>query len=320
VIRLLCVIFLACLSLGLDAAQFNGVTYQGVRATGRQLGLEPTYASNLKTATFAGRGHNVRFYTHQKYTTIDGVKVWMGWPMAINKNLLYLSVVDVQKTLTPLLSDQKFPYKKLWHIVIDPGHGGKDTGARNPALGLNEKTLTLDIAKRLQQLLEGFGYKTTLTRDSDRFVDLKERARFANTLKADLFISIHLNAVDNQTVKGIETFCYTPKGMPSSARGSLASVDKRTHTANTHDINNLWLAYEIQKSMKSSLPSTDRGVKRARFTVLEDLKCPGVLVEGGFVSHPTEGARLASGMYRQQFAEAILKGVRNYHKRCKASR
>lgn len=318
-LRFLCVIFLACVATSLNAATFNGVEYQGVRATGRQLGLKPTYSSDLKNAIFSG-SHNVRFYTHQKYAIIDGVKVWMCYPMAINKNLLYLSVLDEKKTLSPLLSNVNVPYKKLWHIVIDPGHGGKDNGAQNTALNIKEKDLVLDMSKRLKQLLEGFGYKVTLTRDSDKFVPLKNRASFANAVKADLFISIHLNAVATSSVKGIETFCYTPTGSPSSARTTLASVDKRNHPANANDIHNLWLAYEIQKSMKTSLPSTDRGVKRARFTVLEDLKCPGVLIEGGFVSHPTEGARLASGLYRQQLAEAILQGVRNYHKRGQSAR
>jgi len=216
----------------------------------------------------------------------------------------------------PLLKPEAFSLSRtrLRHIVLDPGHGGKDTGAQNKALRVSEKNFTLDVSVRIKQQLEALGYKVTLTRSEDRFVELRDRSKLANTLRADLFVSIHFNASE-PSIRGIETYCYTHQGAPSSSRAEATKSDDVYQPANQNDVANLIAAYEIQRSLVKTLRSPDRAVRHARFAVLEDLNCPGVLVEGGYISSPREGARLSSSLYRQQIAQAVVDGIRNYHRK-----
>src|SRR5690606_15538234 len=126
---------------------------------------------------------------------------------------LHIPEIDYQNTLKPLFFPQQFePKRKLYRIVIDPGHGGKDSGALNNSLKLKEKYLALDLANRVKSRLEKLGYKVSLTRTDDTFIGLSERAAIANRAGADLFLSLHFNAVDAASVDGIETFIMTPVG------------------------------------------------------------------------------------------------------------
>jgi N-acetylmuramoyl-L-alanine amidase len=226
---------------------------------------------------------------------------------------LYISLADHEKTLQPALTPQIFPNPpRLYHIVLDPGHGGKDPGARNRALRLDEKNLTLDLARRLQRRLEARGYRVTLTRTTDTFLSLSERAAMANRLRADLFISLHCNAADATSVRGVETYAFTPRHQPSTARASLHASDNRDYPANRHDPWNLAVGLAIQRSLVDSTRAPDRGVKRGRWTVLQDLQMPGVLVECGFLTHSDEARNLGSTAYRDRLADAITDGVHAY--------
>jgi N-acetylmuramoyl-L-alanine amidase len=245
--------------------------------------------------------------------TLNGLRLHLGNPVATSGGALHISQRDFRHTLLPLLNPRAFaPLPALRHIVLDAGHGGRDSGARNPALGLSEKSLALDIARRLATLLREQGHQVSFTRNDDRFIELEDRPAIANRRQADLFVSIHFNAFSSASVAGVETFAYTNAWQPSTGRARLHSSDKRAYPANRHDPWNLLAAYYVQSALVATTGAEDRGVKRARFTVLQSLQCPGVLVELGFITNPYEGRRIASGAYRDLLARSLARGILTY--------
>ena len=215
-----------------------------------------------------------------------------------------------------------------WKVVLDPGHGGKDPGAVGPK-GLEEKEVVLDIALRLQRLLQKAGWQVVLTRGTDTYIPLGKRTAIANREKANLFISLHTNASSRPRAKGIETYFLNPRynGQGESVvirkNGTSAkSMDKLQHilydlklTSNIEESNRL--ADTIQSSLilklKKRYPDiVDLGVKQASFYVLVGAQMPSVLVEISFLSHPNEEARLAKKGYRDMVSRALLVGIRHY--------
>jgi N-acetylmuramoyl-L-alanine amidase len=171
-------------------------------------------------------------------------------------------------------------------VVIDAGHGGRDGGSK--WYGVTEKNLTLDLAKRIKAILDAKGIPTTLTRSTDVFVELVDRAGVANKSAGSLFVSVHFNAHRDRSIKGIETFYY-----PGSADGRV-------------------LATYIQSELGRRIKTRNRGVKPARLKVLEKTKGTAVLVECGFISNRWECQRCASTWFRQILAEEIAQGIVRY--------
>ncbi|AKU90577.1 N-acetylmuramoyl-L-alanine amidase [Vulgatibacter incomptus] len=219
---------------------------------------------------------------------------------------------------------------KVKRVVIDAGHGGKDTGAIARD-GTHEKDLTLAIAKKLKTHLSTLGLEVLLTRDRDVFLSLEERTRFANDKHADLFISIHVNAAANKKATGIETYTLNLNSdryaMRLAARENATSsrrigdlelilADLATK-ANTDD--SVRLARLSQDRMTSRLRNKygastirDLGVKQALFFVLVGAKMPAILVETGFLSNPDEAKRLRSDAYQEELARSLADGVRRF--------
>ncbi len=157
------------------------------------------------------------------------------------------------------------------------------------------------------------GIKATLTRTTDTFVDLPTRPELAKRRGTDLFVSLHFNAADagRSTVQGAEVYCLTPVGASSTnARGEGAGAG--WFTGNQYNDQNLFLAYQVQKSLTRNLAVADRGVRRARFAVLRDAVMPAVLIEAGFMSNPAEGRKIFTSEYRQKMARAIVDGLLAY--------
>ncbi len=170
-------------------------------------------------------------------------------------------------------------------VMIDPGHGGKDPGAIGIG-GLREKDVILPISQRVAAILEQQGIQAILTRTSDYFVDLAPRVAMAQREQADLFVSIHANAIDRRPdVNGLETYYYS---------------------------SGLRLAQTIHNSILQSVDIRDRGVRRARFYVLRKNSIPAVLVEVGFVTGVQDAPKLATAAYENQMAEAIANGILQY--------
>jgi N-acetylmuramoyl-L-alanine amidase len=218
-------------------------------------------------------------------------------------------------------------------IVIDAGHGGHDPGAHGN--GINEAELTLDVAQRLQKLLEKQpGFEVVMTRDTDEFIPLQERTAIANREGADLFLSIHANASRNVQAHGIETyflnFATNPEAEAVAARENAASgqamhdlPDIVKAIALNNKINeSREFAATVQKSMVKHLNSKnhvvrDLGVKQAPFVVLIGATMPSVLAEISFVTNKQDGTVLKTQAYRQQITQALFEAIQNYQQALK---
>jgi len=244
---------------------------------------------------------------------INGVNVRLSFPIA--KGAL-IAQLDLDKTVRPLVFPQKPAAKKITTICLDPGHGGKDTGNRAPGFFPHyEKNYTLPLAFELRNQLQKLGFNVVLTRSQDTYVELPARPAIANARGADLFISLHFNATQTgqNEVAGPETYCITPVGAASSNAQGEGADDGAT-TANRFENKSLLLAYQMEKSLVQSLHVDDRGVRRARFAVLRDAAMPAILIEGGYMTNPTEGKKIYDAGYRKQMAAAIVRGILNYQK------
>jgi len=219
---------------------------------------------------------------------------------------------------------------KINRIAIDPGHGGYDTGTIGPH-GLLEKTLCLDVAQRLGQMIEENipGVEVVYTRKDDRHVSLKERTAIANAANADLFISIHANSSDNRDARGVETYSLSLAASPESTE--LATRENALAQSSLHDLPELikkitrdekiaeskQLAVDIQSALSQKLQlanrrETNRGVKQAPFVVLIGANMPAVLSEISFVNNASDENLLLESGQRQRVAEGLYRGIAAY--------
>lgn len=294
-----------------QAIDVKGVTYVSVADLASACGMKFKTVVAKKRQSVYGAYTTMYFDVHQRCMTINGIKAWMGFPVVEGSGMLYIARSDFLKTIQPILFPQKFaPAPRLTHIVLDPGHGGKDNGAQNKAYGLYEKIVTLDLAFRLGRMLKARGYRVSYTRTKDVFVDLDDRVRIANNLKANLFISLHFNAAA-PSADGLETYALTPAGQ-SSTNAAVSSGGSAALGGNRFDPWNALLAYYNQMQICAATGLADRGLRRARFYVLKDIAMPAMLVEGGFISNRSDAARIRSGDYREKLATGISAGVAKY--------
>jgi N-acetylmuramoyl-L-alanine amidase len=221
---------------------------------------------------------------------------------------------DIDSLLAPLLAPPKRTSRPIRRIAINAGHGGRDPG--NTEGRRMEKTYTLDLAIDLARHLKSAGFQVVFIRSSDRFIALPDRAEAANRADADLYVSLHFNGFDgpgNDAVQGLETYCLTPAGAPSSndsqRRGRMAGFD-----ANRFDRENITLAHLVHRAILDQTPLADRGVRRARFKELTLLRMPGLLIEGGYMTHPGDTRLMDSRKSRDQLASAIADGILRHKK------
>uniref|UniRef100_UPI004056FFD7 N-acetylmuramoyl-L-alanine amidase n=1 Tax=Candidatus Electronema sp. TaxID=2698783 RepID=UPI004056FFD7 len=219
-------------------------------------------------------------------------------------------------------------------IMIDPGHGGKDSGATG--FGLQEKDIVLDVSKRVRDILQKEHYEVLMTRDKDMFIPLEERTALANTKGADLFLSVHVNAHPKQWVKGVETFYLNLAANPEAMR--VAALENATSSRSMSEMEDILsglmqnskidesslLAEFIQTSMAEGLRQykiKDLGVKKAPFYVLIGAQMPAVLAEISFISNKDEAELLRNDQYLEAIAEQIAVGVIAYieHRRTAAA-
>ena len=214
-------------------------------------------------------------------------------------------------------------------IALDAGHGGDSHGTRTP-LGLLEKDITLDVARRLRQLLEAqHDFEVVMTRNDDNAVSLAERAAIANRSGADVFVSVHVNWIENRASHGVETYYLGPTNDPFLNR--LAALENRDSGYAMADMRQLLdgiyagvrqdksreLAEVVQRALFRSLGRVnpkieDRGVKSAPFIVLLSTRMPAILAEVSCASNADEARLLARPLYRQFIAEALAGGLRGY--------
>ena len=194
-------------------------------------------------------------------------------------------------------------------VVIDPGHGGNDEGARGN--GLKEKEVSLDLALRVEKLLGSYNFPTVLTRRDDTYVALSERAAMANKIDNALFLSIHFNHSRDNAATGVETFYATEKVPPESAWTWVGFFNKPDPVPSDRGEN---LAGYIQTSLVSRTDAANRGIKPRELYVVRHTRCPAVLVEGGFLNNPLDARLLGNADYLNRLAKAIADGVMTYQK------
>jgi len=255
----------------------------------------------------------LQFVVDSRKMSLKGVNVWLGAPIAYRNGSLCVAAADLTQTILPLLSPMRNPPgKTIRTIVLDPGHGGKDPG--NQESRRQEKQYTLLFARELADLLKKAGFRVSLTRNSDTFVDLADRPEIARRKQADLFLSLHFNSADSagaSAVQGAEVYCMTPaRSSSTNARGEGAQTG--AYPGNRFDTKNVLLAYQLQTALNTRAGSEDRGVKRARFAVLRAAEMPAVLIEAAFMTHPGDSRRIYEPAQRRALAQAILDGVLAY--------
>jgi N-acetylmuramoyl-L-alanine amidase len=218
-------------------------------------------------------------------------------------------------------------------VVIDPGHGGMEIGAKGK-FGHVEKDITLAIALKLKAMIEkSMAFQVVLTRDRDIDVPVENRSAIANNVKADVFISIHTNGSRQKTAEGSETFFLSVGATPDEETRRLAYLENNSSRIEDHvdktseeDVKMiLWdmaqaayvrqssqLAEMVQAELNALLGTRNRGIKQAPFKVLTGVACPAILIEAAFISNPDEEKKLASEAFQTSVAEAIYRGLTKY--------
>lgn len=300
------------------AIRIAGIECVSVPQIATQLGLRVLTRESGRRVLLEGGGARAELEADTRDISVNGLRVFLGTPVIPARGNLYVSRIDFERCLTPLLRPGygAVPPQSPKVIVIDAGHGGKDFGKINAQLGINEKTMTLDTARRLRNLLEADGYRVVLTRNDDRFIELAERSAIANRAHADLFISIHFNAIEgDHRTSGVEVYTFAPQYQRSTESwmpGKKEDSQPTPEPANEFDGWNVLLAESLHRPFVAELKESDRGRKIMHLGVLRSLHCPGTLVECGFLTSDAEARKIATAAYRERIAETLRDGVRNY--------
>lgn len=278
---------------------------QGVQladAKGRTFDIEPGIISRIRVAGDAGTSRVV--FDLRQPVTFEATQTETPQRLIIELHTVAKGELS-PKAASTVPDDGKLT------VVIDPGHGGRDTGTIS-VNGVLEKDLTLDIARRLRTLLrDRLGADVVLTRSDDRFVSLNSRVSTANNAHADFLISIHGNSSSYETVRGVETF-YFP-----TSQDALASAGGSSHPSpaprQDNDVARRF-ASDVQDALLHGLsdadnPIRDRGIKSASFVVLREVRMPAVLAEVTFMSSLRDAKQLKSGTYRDKVAKALYNGI-----------
>jgi N-acetylmuramoyl-L-alanine amidase len=237
----------------------------------------------------------------------NGIMINLGFAPQLIDGEVSLHALDLEKNLEPLLCEPPLVFPTNQIIIIDPGHGGHNVGTQSVLDGRFEKEFTLDLAFRLKPLLEAEGWNVFLTRTNDVDVSLPDRVAFADAQKGALFISLHFNsAAPDKNQAGLETYCLTPTGEPSTVTRNYADSWNENLPNNAFDPENLQLAVRIHNALLHGTAMEDRGVRRARFIgVLRGQNRPAILVEDGYLSNPEEAKKIEDPEYRQKLAEVL---------------
>jgi N-acetylmuramoyl-L-alanine amidase len=243
---------------------------------------------------------------------LNNVKIIFTHGIESGGSLGLISRLDLAKLIDPILRPSFIPNAGAFRtVILDPGHGGKDPGATNP-LG-TEANYNLALANRVKAQLEKQGFKVILTRSSDRYYSLQERVDIANAVQGEaIFISLHFNS-GGRDARGIETFTLSPPGVAHYGSG-IKSSDAFARRGNEHDSANVALAMAVHGSILVRLGENtfDRGIKRARFSVLSGVRHPAILFEGGFMSHGYEARLIANEKYQAALGAGIIDAITKY--------
>lgn len=257
-------------------------------------------------------------------------KIFLSGKLKREKSTLYVPPDFKLKVIDRFKEGEDYVLKKLYQIVIDPGHGGKDPGARSRT-GLEEKSVVLDIGKRLKEDLKKEGIDVIMTRDRDEFISLKGRTEIASRSKADLFVSIHANSSRQKHAEGFEVYYLRELNSRERREDDLRdnhkikfknlSMDKGSPVLDKILTDMMYdykqgesrrLAEYLMMKTPRNLEMEGRGSKPCGFFVLRNSLIPAILVEVGFVSNPKEERLLKTSSYRQKVADTLAKHILEY--------
>ncbi len=240
-------------------------------------------------------------------TSERSLLAWIGLFLMAG-SFVWLQVTAVPRSLTRL--EIPPPRNATFAlVVIDPGHGGKDSGTMKA--GMVEKDLALDVAHRLERILQERGLTPLLTRSDDNYVSLQERASLANNQPQSVFVSIHFDEAGRSGATGIETYYAThPISLPERVASWFPFLQRTS--SEPPNLESQSLAASIQQSLVAQTQAVNRGTRSQQFFVIANVRYPAVLVEGGFLTNKDDVGKLANADYREQMAMGIADGIVHY--------
>ena len=294
--------------------RFDGRDYVSVGKIAEFYNLPRDGAPVDKNLSLARARRSLLVTLNSRAVEINGVKYILSFPVIEKDGQYWVSRMDLGKTIEPAFRPEMVPgVQPFTTVILDPGHGGHDKGAVGPYEV--EKNFALDVARRVRDELQKAGLRVMMTRNSDAFVELPDRAAMANAKQKCIYVSLHFNASSNREANGLEIFCITPRGSPSTEYDELLVRDMVQEYGNENEGQSFTLAHAIHHSLHGAgLEMFDRGLKRARFAVLRLTKMPAVLVEGGFLSHRGDAKLVAGKEWRNRYAKAVATGILEYKK------
>ena len=264
-----------------------------------------------KNIVMKNKWNTIEVETNSRRAWINGVMYWLHDACRKSGINWEIHEVDFKKGIDPIMrSYAHVPTKTPRLVMLDPGHGGKDSGAVGTRK-VYEKLAVLSIAKRVKAHLEEKKIPVRLTRSTDIFIDLEERSQTAAKAGADLFISIHADGAADSSAHGVETFIMTAAGYDSTNYFGQGG-NKSSKKGNQHDAANAVLGFSIQSNLVKASKRSDRGLRRGRLSVLRLAPCPAALVECGFLTNPEEEGLMIDANYRESCARGISNGIIGY--------
>ncbi len=317
-----------------ETFSLQGIDYVPIINLCRSEGVDWEWDSLAKVVTLSSADKEIKLLVGSSSILVDTEAKQIRHPVKLYQGIVVIpaSFVPQMRYLLkiPPMEKESVGVHKLRKIVIDPGHGGSDPGAIGKS-GLREKDVVLGIAKRLKAALEKESIEVILTRDSDEFISLWKRAQIANSQNVDLFISVHANASRSRSLQGFEVYYLSEKtddyarALVAAENAAFAFEGEVIDSPSTDLKATLWdmlfsenrdesieLAKEICRAAVRKAGVKTKRIKGAPFYVLKRTQMPSILIEVGYLSNPTEEARLGNSFYRQRLVEAIASGVLEY--------
>lgn len=316
-LRLLLTLTFFVLLANMAAAQWETVTIRGKQyVTANSLKNFYRFSKLIrrgKAAELENTSVKMRIAAGSQECIMNRVKFILSDPVVERSGRLLVSRMDLTKLIDPVLRPNYIRGAGNFRtVILDPGHGGKDAGAVNQ-YG-TEAGYNLIVARKVRDILTRKGFNVIMTRESDYFQTLQQRVHFANRYSNAIFVSIHFNAGGRKQARGLETFTLSPVGVAHYGR-KVNSSDYKARQGNHQDSANIALATAIhgrclERTRSANIP--DRGIKRARYSVLTGIRHPAILLEGGFMSHPQEARIIHSSGYQHSIALGIAEGIIRY--------
>ncbi len=309
----------------------GGTPYLSLSELSKEKGLTYSWDPLLKNATLNGSLGFVKFHVGSEYILSRGrmykldakVRYFQGSAAAPISASRYVDELALPKSAF-------LPAHRIQRIVVDAGHGGRDFGATS-LTGIREKDIVLEVARLLRDELEARGIEVLLTRNSDVFIPLQQRARIANKKGADFFVSVHANASHTRSLKGFEVYTLSEatddaalgveRAENSALRYEAAHWDEPTNSlkAIVWDLKetenrkeSIQIAHHVGDSVERSVEISARRLKAANFYVLKWTECPAVLVELGYLTNWEDERRLKNPEYLRELTRALVRGLLDY--------